>query len=776
MNYPEDPEYIIYYFAAYTNGRITNQIVYNEKLGNDTANYTAEQIAELRAKYTTGVTNDVLKYVFTQNGEKIYKLRDRIGNTAEIKMVVDSINRGPYIAQISYDKESPTNEDVTATLTFKEEGVRITNLNEGVIEIENGGKYTFTGNGDFRFKLIDSENVESYLDAKVSIIDKTIPQGIITYSTTRPTNGNVTANIEFDKANVTVTNNDGNNTYTFTENGSFTFEFIDAAGNVGTAVATVDCIDRTAPTAQISYSTTDPTNQDVVANIVDSDKPITITNNDGNSTYTFTQNGEFTFEFVDEAGNTGTATATVSCIDKEEIVPTISYRINAPTGKAETAIITFNKSNVTVTNNNGKNTHRFEENGSFEFEFRDVAGNTGTATATVSWIDKKIPTAEIHYDRTVGTKDAVTATLINPSKEITITNNGGNNTYTFTKNGKFIFEYEDIAGNPGETMAEVTWIDTEAPKATITYSTTEDTTDPVIATLHLEDPNMGSVSPTQTYTFTKNGEYTFNFEDGLGNKGTIIAKVDWIISGELTAQIKYEKTDDGVLATLVNESREITVTNNRGSRTYLLTEENRTFTFEYEDNMGNAGTTEANFENMNGPATINYTFTSSWGKDPTNGKPKVIIKWKANLTLPTGYEMKKYGAAKTYTFSEKGSYTFEYKNSTTGEEYKATATVDWFPEAWIEYSTTEPTKDPVEVTFHFNKVDGEYTIGNDASYNLNSSTYPHPWTYYLEKKEGTDYTYIVKHNVDFVIEFAYNGKKKFVSAYLSVKTLMRLNQ
>ena len=257
-------------------------------------------------------------------------------------MVVDWINRGPYIAEISYDKESPTNEDVTATLTFKEEGVRITNLDEGVVETENGGKYTFTENGDFRFKLIDSENVESYLDAKVSIIDKTVPQGIITYSTTSPTNGNVTASIEFDKANVTITNNEGNNTYTFTDNGSFTFEFIDGAGNVGTAVATVSCIDRTTPVAQISYSTTSPTNGDVIANIVDSNKDITITNNDGEGVYTFTQNGEFTFEFVDEAGNVGTATAIVDWIDKEEVIGTISYRINAPTGKAETAIITSN--------------------------------------------------------------------------------------------------------------------------------------------------------------------------------------------------------------------------------------------------------------------------------------------------------------------------------------------------------------------------------------------------------------------------------------------------
>ena len=755
MGYPVDKEYIIAYFAAYSGANITKEIIYDENLKNATVNYTAEELAEFRTRYTTGIQEDILKYVFTKNGEKTYKLRDRIGNTSEIKMAVDWINRGPYIAEISYDKESLTNGDVTATLTFKEEGVRITNLDEGVIETSNGGKYVFTENGDFRFKLLDAENVESYLDAKVTIIDRQVPQGIITYNTTRPTNQYVTATIDFDKTNVTITNNDGKNSYTFTENGSFTFEFVDEAGNVGATTATVDCIDRTTPIAQISYSTTNPTNQDVVANIVDSNKDITITNNNGESIYTFTENGEFTFEFVDEAGNTGTVTAKVDWIDKEEIIPTISYRINSPTGKAETAIITFNKPNVIITNNNGKNTHRFEDNGEFTFEFRDEAGNTGTATATVNWIDKEIPTAELHYDRTIGTKEPVTVTLINPSKDIIITNNGGKNTYTFTKNGKFIFEYEDNAGNPGETMAEVTWIDKDAPIATIEYSTTEDTTEPVVATLHLEDPNMGLLPTTQTYTFTKNGEYIFNFEDSLGNKGTKTAKVNWIYSGNLTADIKYEKTDDGVLATLVNESGKITITNNGGNRTYLLTDENSTFTFEYIDSFGNVGRTEAKLENMNGPATINYSIKTSLTS--VNGKPTMIAKMRADLVLPLGYQMKKSTAPKYYLFAEKGTYTFEYINKDTGEEYKATATADWFPEVSAEYSTTELTQNSVDLVIHFNKDGEELQLENNL--NVATSKYPETIGYYIEKKEGALNTYTIKHNITITLMFKYQGQR-----------------
>jgi hypothetical protein len=63
----------------------------------------------------------------------------------------------------------------------------------------------------------------------------------------------------------------------------------------------------------VNYSITDPTRQAVIAKIMPSE-PITITNNGGADSYTFVENGSFTFEFVDAAGNTGMAVAEVSNI------------------------------------------------------------------------------------------------------------------------------------------------------------------------------------------------------------------------------------------------------------------------------------------------------------------------------------------------------------------------------------------------------------------------------------------------------------------------------
>ncbi|MFZ5597042.1 MAG: hypothetical protein ACOY31_08540 [Bacillota bacterium] len=137
--------------------------------------------------------------------------------------------------------------------------------------------------------------------------------------------------------------------------------------------------DTTPPTAQISYSPATTTNQDVVATLVNESEPITVTNNGGSRQYTFTQNGSFTFEFKDAAGNTGTATAAVTWIDKEPPVGTITYR---RTFFGVVATLTTNEP-VTMLSSGGAQVF-LRRNDSFTFKFMDAAGNIGTATATAN--------------------------------------------------------------------------------------------------------------------------------------------------------------------------------------------------------------------------------------------------------------------------------------------------------------------------------------------------------------------------------------------------------
>ena len=58
------------------------------------------------------------------------------------------------------------------------------------------------------------------------------------------------------------------------------------------------------------------------------DEKITITNNNGQSIYTFKENGEFVFEFVDKLGNKGSIAARVDWIKKEEKPVTPEQPVN----------------------------------------------------------------------------------------------------------------------------------------------------------------------------------------------------------------------------------------------------------------------------------------------------------------------------------------------------------------------------------------------------------------------------------------------------------------
>lgn len=163
-------------------------------------------------------------------------------------------------------------------------------------------------------------------------IDETAPIITVNTLTTNDTTPTITGTvIETNKVAVKITVNSKEYTAIVNE-GNWSAEVTDAlaegtykviataedeSGNIGTDTTTDELtIDTTEPMATVDYSTTDITKEDVIATITPNES-ITVTNNGGSLSYTFTTNGEFTFEFVDKAGNTGSVTAVVSNIDKE---------------------------------------------------------------------------------------------------------------------------------------------------------------------------------------------------------------------------------------------------------------------------------------------------------------------------------------------------------------------------------------------------------------------------------------------------------------------------
>ncbi|MHA0855711.1 CBM96 family carbohydrate-binding protein [Paenibacillus sp. CMAA1364] len=146
-------------------------------------------------------------------------------------------------ATLVADPTAPTNGNVSVTITYptdvtlKEYKVGIdgtwTVYSEPVVVTANDTVYARGSNV--------AGNVSNVTSIVISNIDKVVAVGTVTYAVYDVITNSVQATLNTSKP-VTITNNDGLSTYLFTSNGSFTFEFIDAVGNQGTATATVNSI------------------------------------------------------------------------------------------------------------------------------------------------------------------------------------------------------------------------------------------------------------------------------------------------------------------------------------------------------------------------------------------------------------------------------------------------------------------------------------------------------------------------------------------------------
>ena len=95
-------------------------------------------------------------------------------------------------------------------------------------------------------------------------LNVTVPSGIITYSEIEPTMNDVIATLHIDTGE-TITNNEGSNTYTFTQNGEFEFTYTDINGETKNVIAKVDNIEK--QPILVVGNPTEWTNEDVTLTI-----------------------------------------------------------------------------------------------------------------------------------------------------------------------------------------------------------------------------------------------------------------------------------------------------------------------------------------------------------------------------------------------------------------------------------------------------------------------------------------------------------------------------
>ena len=175
--------------------------------------------------------------------------------------------------------------------------------------------------------------------------------------------------------------------------------------------------------------------------------------------------GETTITVTTEDGEK-TAECKITVIEqKEELISTISYDYTELTNQNVTATITFNRDDVTITNNDGNEEYTFEENGTFTFEYMDSDGNTSQNIAKVTWIDKEKPEIEVNYE-TINNGKAVQVTIqaneaLEPIEGWTLSEDRLSMTKIFDENQTETIQLRDLAGNIVETTIVVQDIETQ---------------------------------------------------------------------------------------------------------------------------------------------------------------------------------------------------------------------------------------------------------------------------------------------------------------------------
>jgi hypothetical protein len=428
-------------------------------------------------------------------------------------------------------------------------------------------------------------------------VDNIAPDAVITQTPLTWTNGAVTiqlSNIQDDGysglKHVVLPNgvimNQTSIAYAVTTNGNYDFILEDNLGNQRTKTVSVTNIEKVAPTANLSASTTDWTNSNVTLNltaIADSGgsgySKTKLPNGSYVTTTTASQvvttNGTYSFVIYDNAGNSTTKSITVSNIDKTPPSGTIQNDSSEPLKGLLLTLITDNTGSGTDTIKKPDGTIvtainasvRTSSAGEYVFEITDRAGNKSVVKSVV-----KTPTFSVTQD---GLKYVID--VQKQYNEVPIIQRietgesfvSENKSYPITGNGDYTFRVND-GGIWSESIKQTIskYHELKAPRVTVTYI--EDwTNDDILVNVKVDSlagnkiqwvelpGGQRTTDTTFTYLVSKNGIYPFIAMDSEGEYGygsAVINQIDTITPViQFKTPTEWVNTDQTISVDIINE-------------------------------------------------------------------------------------------------------------------------------------------------------------------------------------------------------------------------------
>ncbi|KOO51531.1 nitrous oxide reductase accessory protein NosL [Viridibacillus arvi] len=281
-----------------------------------------------------------------KNGEVVY-YKD------VFSLLYDELNEGVTLTKIVQDystKKWVALDSVTIVKTNASKNIYFSKASAADKYIK-----AYKTKNNVTLKKVKLNTIKTNAKAKYN---KEAPSIVLKASTTKPTNTAVTVNVavtdnkkvtfkkwaigtkpanKFSTADTTLTDN----SFTVSENGTYTVYALDDNGNKRTKSIKISNIDKTNPTISLSPSTTDATNENVIVTTsinenvrvvskkwASDNQTATYFTKNGTkftgNTFEIATNGTYTVYAKDGAGNTDIQTITISNIDKTAPAITLS--------------------------------------------------------------------------------------------------------------------------------------------------------------------------------------------------------------------------------------------------------------------------------------------------------------------------------------------------------------------------------------------------------------------------------------------------------------------
>ena len=304
----------------------------------------------------------------------------------------------------------------------------------------------------------------------------------------------------------------------------------------------------------------------------------------------------------------------------------------------------------------------------------------------------------ITYSEENWTTNDVTATL-NLEQGDTVTNNNGQNTYAFTKNGEFEFQYTNANGVKGRALAKVENIDKDKPEVKVTGIPTEYTEENITLAIEATDELSGLAEEPYSFDGGKTWQ-SDNIKTYEDNAEGIIIQVRDMLGNTYTHE-------------------EINITQIRRLEGIKVTTQPIKTEYSSHENFDEQGMiVELSYSNKTSEPITNYTILNE--NDLTCQVEKIIIQYNENIEIKTELDIKVAHDIQESTCTEDGKCKIEgctYREDAKGHDYKATVTAPTCTEQG--YTTHECTRCEKEYVDTYTEALGHsftnYTSNNDAT-------------------------------------------------------------